>query len=59
MLRDPLDKNVIPVVEKLRRWLPPGNSNGEVHGHGKELVGQHNVETGEEGMLSLSLTPLF
>ncbi|KAM7488322.1 hypothetical protein LguiB_025806 [Lonicera macranthoides] len=48
LLRDPLDKNVIPVVEKLRRWLPLGNSNGEVQGHGKELVGQHNVETGEE-----------
>ncbi|KAM7485249.1 hypothetical protein LguiA_001258 [Lonicera macranthoides] len=48
LLRDPLDKNVIPVVEKLRRWLPLGNINGEVQGHGKELVGQHNVETGEE-----------
>lgn len=51
-LRDPLDKNVIPVVEELRRRLPATNSNREGQSDGKELVVQHDAETGEEdGML--------
>ncbi|KAM7462900.1 hypothetical protein LguiA_031021 [Lonicera macranthoides] len=47
-LRDPLDKNVMPVVEELRRRLPATNSNREGQSDGKELVGQHDAETGEE-----------
>ncbi|XP_059632420.1 magnesium transporter MRS2-I-like [Cornus florida] len=48
LLRDPLDDNVIPVVEELRRRLPPANSMRDGQGDGKELVGQHDPEAGEE-----------
>lgn len=47
LLRDPLDDNVVPIVEDLRRRLKPVNGNREVNGDGKEVV-QHDVETGEE-----------
>ncbi|XP_050372092.1 magnesium transporter MRS2-I [Argentina anserina] len=47
LLRDPLDENVIPVVEELQRRLPPTNY---VRGNdGKELpAGQNDVDAGEE-----------
>ncbi|XP_047310409.1 magnesium transporter MRS2-I-like [Impatiens glandulifera] len=48
LLRDPLDDNVIPVVEQLRRRLPP--SSGDMHeaqAEGKEVV-THPDEMGEE-----------
>lgn len=48
LLRDPLDDNVIPVVEELRRRLPLLNNTREDHGEGKELGGQNDGETGEE-----------
>ncbi|XP_057783301.1 magnesium transporter MRS2-I [Salvia miltiorrhiza] len=48
LLRDPLDDNVVPIVEDLRRRLKPLNDNREVNGDGKELPAQHDVETGEE-----------
>ncbi|CAK9168534.1 unnamed protein product [Ilex paraguariensis] len=48
LLRDPLDDNVAPVVEELRRRLPPINPNREAQGDGKELGTQHDVDTGEE-----------
>ncbi|KAI8003309.1 Magnesium transporter MRS2-2 [Camellia lanceoleosa] len=48
LLRDPLDDNVIPVVEELRRRLPPINAIREVQSDGKELGGQNEVDTGEE-----------
>lgn len=48
LLRDPLDDNVIPVVEELRRRLPLLNNTREDHGEGKELGGQNDGEAGEE-----------
>lgn len=48
MLRDPLDDNVIPVVEELRRRLPPTNAICEGHPDGKDSGGQHDGYTGEE-----------
>ncbi|KAF3789023.1 Magnesium transporter [Nymphaea thermarum] len=48
LLRDPLDDNVIPVVEELRRRLPPGNIV-QPNGEGREHVnGQHDMDAGEE-----------
>ncbi|XP_061992591.1 magnesium transporter MRS2-I-like [Rosa rugosa] len=37
LLRDPLDENVIPVVEELQRRLPPVNSNRENQTDGSEF----------------------
>ncbi|KAH6776899.1 magnesium transporter 9 [Perilla frutescens var. hirtella] len=48
LLRDPLDDNVVPIVEDLRRRLKPVNGNREVNGDGKELPTQLDVEPGEE-----------
>uniref|UniRef100_A0A2P2JN52 Magnesium transporter n=2 Tax=Rhizophora mucronata TaxID=61149 RepID=A0A2P2JN52_RHIMU len=49
LLRDPMDENVIPVVEELQRRLPPVNANRQGHGDGKEYPGgQNDVEAGEE-----------
>ncbi|KAK6145993.1 hypothetical protein DH2020_019862 [Rehmannia glutinosa] len=48
LLRDPLDDNVLPIVEDLRRRLKPVNGNQEVNGDGKELALHHDVDTGEE-----------
>ncbi|CDO99158.1 unnamed protein product [Coffea canephora] len=45
LLRDPLDDNVTPVVEELRRRLKSVNSN---HEDGKELLAHNDVENGEE-----------
>lgn len=55
LLRDPLDENVIPVVEELQRRLPPVNAIQQGQGDGKEFPGgQNDVDTGEEdGMLHL------
>ncbi|CAN6439493.1 unnamed protein product [Victoria cruziana] len=48
LLRDPMDDNVIPVVEELRRRLPPGNIV-QPNGEGREQVGgQHDMDAGEE-----------
>ncbi|XP_027165083.1 magnesium transporter MRS2-I-like [Coffea eugenioides] len=48
LLRDPLDDNVTPVVEELRRRLKSVNSNHENHEDGKELLAHNDVENGEE-----------
>lgn len=45
LLRDPTDENVIPIVEELRRRLPPASGAHQVQGEGKE---QHDVEPAEE-----------
>ncbi|KAG8658642.1 magnesium transporter MRS2-2 isoform X2 [Manihot esculenta] len=49
LLRDPLDENVIPVVEELQRRLPPANHivQGQRDGKGYPS-GQNDVEAGEE-----------
>ncbi|KAG6393111.1 hypothetical protein SASPL_147343 [Salvia splendens] len=47
LLRDPMDDNVVPIVEDLRRRLKPLTDNREISGDGKELLAQHD-ETGEE-----------
>ncbi|XP_021596024.1 magnesium transporter MRS2-I [Manihot esculenta] len=49
LLRDPLDENVIPVVEELQRRLPPANLIPQGQGYGRENPsGQNEVEAGEE-----------
>ncbi|CAA7034801.1 unnamed protein product [Microthlaspi erraticum] len=50
LLRDPLDENVIPVVEELQRRLPVGNEGSNGQGDGKESSGggQNDGDTGEE-----------
>ncbi|KAG8375698.1 hypothetical protein BUALT_Bualt10G0127600 [Buddleja alternifolia] len=52
LLRDPLDDNVVPIVEDLRRRLKAVNANQEDNGHSKELSVQHDVETGDEDGIS-------
>lgn len=47
LLRDPLDENVIPVVEELQRRLQPGNGVRQAQADGKELGG-NEVEATEE-----------
>lgn len=47
LLRDPLDENVIPVVEELQRRLHPGTVVRQAQGDGKELGG-NDVEATEE-----------
>ncbi|KAF5736779.1 magnesium transporter CorA-like family protein [Tripterygium wilfordii] len=44
LLRDPLDENVVPVVQELRRRLPPVTANSKK----ENLGGQNDVEVGEE-----------
>ncbi|XP_043724616.1 magnesium transporter MRS2-2-like isoform X2 [Telopea speciosissima] len=48
LLRDPLDDNVIPIVEELRRRLPPSNLIHQGQGDGKEHLSGQNDEAGEE-----------
>ena len=49
LLRDPLDEDVIPVVEELQRRLPPANVFRQSQGDGKDHTGgQLDVEAGEE-----------
>ncbi|XP_038984881.1 magnesium transporter MRS2-I isoform X2 [Phoenix dactylifera] len=49
LLRDPMDENVIPIVEELRRRLPPANVH-QVLGDGREnLSGQHEEAAEEDG----------
>ncbi|TQD85448.1 hypothetical protein C1H46_028971 [Malus baccata] len=49
LLRDPLDENVIPVVEELQRRLPPVNVARENQTNGKEFPAvQNDIEAGEE-----------
>lgn len=53
LLRDPTDENVVPIVEELRRRLPPASGLQQGQGEGKEnLTSQNDAEAGEEdGML--------
>eukprot|EP00257_Ricinus_communis_P015589 XP_015573538.1 magnesium transporter MRS2-2 isoform X2 [Ricinus communis] len=49
LLRDPLDENVIPVVEELQRRLPPPNLLPSGQADGREYPnGQNDAEAGEE-----------
>lgn len=43
LLRDPLDENVVPVIEELQRRLPPVNAISNDH-----RDGQNDVDAGEE-----------
>ncbi|WOH00157.1 hypothetical protein DCAR_0519515 [Daucus carota subsp. sativus] len=46
LLRDPLDDNIIPVVEELRRRLPSLNITPQDHGEEKESSVQNDGEAG-------------
>ncbi|KAI3861171.1 hypothetical protein MKW92_022967 [Papaver armeniacum] len=49
LLRDPTDDNVIPIVEELKRRLPPANAFRQGPGDGNEQFnGQNDVEAAEE-----------
>ncbi|RWR87917.1 Mg2+ transporter protein [Cinnamomum micranthum f. kanehirae] len=49
LLRDPTDEMVIPIVEELRRRLPPANIFRQAQGDEKEQSsGQNDVELNEE-----------
>ncbi|KAL6292131.1 hypothetical protein ACE6H2_000273 [Prunus campanulata] len=49
LLRDPVDENVIPVVEELQRRLPPVNAIRESQKDEKEFpAGQIDLDAGEE-----------
>ncbi|XP_020091913.1 magnesium transporter MRS2-I-like isoform X2 [Ananas comosus] len=49
LLRDPTDENVVPIVEELRRRLPPASILQQGQGEGKEnLTSQNDAEAGEE-----------
>ncbi|XP_058086550.1 magnesium transporter MRS2-I-like [Magnolia sinica] len=49
LLRDPTDDNVIPIVEELRRRLPPANIVHQAEGDGSDYPSlQNNAEAGEE-----------
>ncbi|XP_062168373.1 magnesium transporter MRS2-I-like [Alnus glutinosa] len=53
LLRDPMDENVIPVVEELQRRLPPVNAICQGQSEGREYPGgQNDVEAGEEDDVS-------
>ncbi|KAL6954206.1 Magnesium transporter MRS2-2 [Sarracenia purpurea var. burkii] len=58
LLRDPLDDNVIPVVEKLRRQLPPVNAFHESQVDAKDLGEKHDIDTGEEDELPFEFRAL-
>lgn len=46
-----MEENVIPIVEELRRRLPPANAY-QAQGDGKEnLSGQHDDAAEEDGVL--------
>nr|XP_029119502.1 magnesium transporter MRS2-I isoform X2 [Elaeis guineensis] len=47
LLRDPMDENVIPIVEELRRRLPPANVH-QMHGDGRENLSGPHEEAAEE-----------
>ncbi|MQL80758.1 hypothetical protein Taro_013209, partial [Colocasia esculenta] len=49
LLRDPLDENVIPIVEELRRCLPAAVASPRAQGEEREnLTWQHDGEAAEE-----------
>ncbi|XP_024197312.1 magnesium transporter MRS2-I isoform X1 [Rosa chinensis] len=54
LLRDPLDENVIPIVEELQRRLPPVNSNRENQTDGSEFP----VDAAEEDESSFEFRAL-
>ena len=43
-----MDDKVIPVVEELRRRLPPINAIRDGQADANELCGQHEIDAGEE-----------
>ncbi|XP_074366555.1 magnesium transporter MRS2-I-like [Apium graveolens] len=49
MLQDPLDDNVVPIVEELQKRLPSANLNSQVQGDDEENLGpQNDLDTSEE-----------
>ncbi|XAR54699.1 hypothetical protein NMG60_11029951, partial [Bertholletia excelsa] len=48
LLRDLSDENLAPVVEELKRRLPPANAIREGQAEGKEICVQHDIDSDEE-----------
>lgn len=49
MLRDPLDENVIPIVEEFQRRLPLVNITNQIQGEEEVHPGERkDFDTGEE-----------
>lgn len=55
MLQDPLDDNVVPIVEEFQRRLPSVNLNSQTQGEDEENLGpQNDLETSEDnGIISV------
>lgn len=59
MLQDPLDDNVVPIVEELVRRLPSINLNSQAQGEDEENLGpQNDLDTSEENGMTLCITLL-
>lgn len=57
MLQDPLDDNVVPIVEELKRRLPSVNLNSQVQGEDEENLGpQNDLDTSEENGITSHMT---
>lgn len=56
MLQDPLDDNVVPIVQELQRRLPLVNFNSEGQGEDGENLGpQSDLETNENNGITMTL----
>lgn len=56
MLQDPLDDNVVPIVQELQRRLPLVNSNSEGQREDGENLGpQSDLETNEDNGTTMTL----
>lgn len=48
LLRDPMDDNVVPIVEELQRRLPPVSTSFQGQGEEEDLGAQNDAEAAEE-----------
>lgn len=59
MLQDPLDDNVVPIVEELQKRLPSVNLNSQVQGEDEENLGpQNDLDASEENGMTSHITLL-
>lgn len=59
MLQDPLNDNVVPIVEELQRILPLGNPTYQGQGEDGENLGpQNDIETSAENGITSEMTLL-
>lgn len=57
MLQDPLDDNVVPIVEEFQKRLPSVNLSSQVQGEDEENLGtQNDFDTNEENGMTSHIT---